>query len=102
VPVPLRPIVSGEPAPLLVTETLPLAAVAVVGENVTVKDVVCPGVRLAGAVQPVRVKPVPVMLWAVIETAAVPVFVSVTGTDAVEPTVTLPKGMLVGFAVSAP
>ena len=58
--------------------------------------------RLAGAVQPVKVKPVPVMLWAVIDTAAVPVFDNVTGTDALEPTFTLPKGMLTGLAVSAP
>ncbi len=62
VPVPLKLIASGEPGALLVIDTLPLALPAVVGANVTVKEVVWPGVRLAGAAQPVSVKPVPVML----------------------------------------
>src|ERR1700722_5840345 len=62
VPEPLRLIASGEPGALLVIETLPVALVDVVGANVTVKVVVWPGVRLAGAVHPVSVKPVPVML----------------------------------------
>jgi hypothetical protein len=87
---------------LLVIEILPFEAVVDVGENVAVKDVVCPGVRLAGAVQPVSVNPVPVMLWAVIATAAVPVFVIVTGTDPLAPTVTFPNGMLDGLADSTP
>ena len=46
VPVPVRAIVSGEPGALLVIDTLPLALVAVVGVNVTVKDVVCPGLSV--------------------------------------------------------
>jgi hypothetical protein len=62
VPVPVKPMISGEPGALLVIETLPLATVADVGANVTVNDVVCPGLRLVGAAQPVNVKPVPVML----------------------------------------
>jgi hypothetical protein len=40
VPVPLRAIVSGEFGSLLVIDTLPLALAAVVGVNVTVKEVV--------------------------------------------------------------
>ena len=40
VPVPLRGIVSGEPGALLVIDTLPLAAAAVVGAKVTLKDAV--------------------------------------------------------------
>ena len=81
---------------------MPLAAPAVVGANVMVNDVVCPGFRLAGAVQPVRVKPVPVMACAVMEMADVPVFDTVTGTDPLEPTARLLKLMLAGFAASAP
>jgi hypothetical protein len=95
-------MMSGEPGALLVIETLPLALPADVGANVTVKEVVCPEVRLAGADQPVKVNPVPVMLCAVIETAAVPVFESVTGTDPLELTTKAPKLMLGGVAVSAP
>ena len=62
VPEPLRLIASGDPAALLIIDTLPVVLVEVVGANVTVKVVVWPGVRLAGALHPVRVKPVPVML----------------------------------------
>ena len=101
-PDPLRLMTSGDPGALLVIDTLPLLFPALVGANVTVKLVVWPGVRLAGAVQPVNVKPVPVMLCAVIETAAVPVFVNVTGTEALAPLITAPKLMLAGFADSAP
>lgn len=53
-------------------ETLPLAAPGPAGANFTVNDVVCPGFRLAGADQPVRVNPAPVILCPVIETGAVP------------------------------
>jgi hypothetical protein len=58
--------------------------------------------RLAGAVQPVNVKPVPVMLCAVIDTDEVPVFDSVTGTDPLVPSARPEKFMLGGFAVRAP
>jgi hypothetical protein len=102
VPEPLRLIVSGEPGALLVIETLPLEDPATVGAYVTVNEVVWPGFRLAGAAHSVRVNPVPVMLWAVIETGAVPLFDRVTGTEPLAPTTTPPKGMLEGVAVSAP
>jgi hypothetical protein len=62
VPDPLKLISNGDPGALLATDTLPVAFPAVVGANVTVKLVVWPGPRLAGALQPVSVKPVPVML----------------------------------------
>lgn len=101
-PVPVKAIVSGEPGALLVTDTLPLAAPAVVGANVTVKVVVCPAFRLAGADHPLSVNPVPEMECAEIETAEVPVFVNVTDTGAVEPTATLPKLSLAGLADSPP
>jgi hypothetical protein len=62
VPDPLKLIGNGDPGALLVIDTLPVALPAVVGANVTVKLVVWPGAMLAGALQPVSVKPVPVML----------------------------------------
>src|ERR1700728_52932 len=62
VPEPLKLIDSGDSAALLEIETLPVALPDVVGANVTVKLVVWPGVRLAGALHPVSVNPVPVML----------------------------------------
>jgi len=95
-------MVKGEPGELFVIETVPLAAPAKVGANVTVNDVVCPGLRLAGADQPVKVNPVPVMLWAVMETGAVPTFDRVTGTDPLLPTWRLVKAMLAGFADRLP
>jgi len=58
--------------------------------------------RLAGAAHPFNVKPVPVMLCAVIETGAVPGFDRVTDTARLEPTTRVPKLMLEGFAASAP
>ena len=47
-------------------------------------------------------KPVPVMLLAVMETAALPILESVTVTGALPPTVTLPKLTLEGLALSPP
>ncbi len=95
-------MVRGELGRLFVIETLPLAAPPIVGANVTVKDVVWPGLRLAGAVQPVTVNPVPVMLCPVIETGAVPRFDRVTGTEPLLPTWRLVKAMLAGLADRLP
>jgi hypothetical protein len=95
-------MVKGEPGKLLVIETLPLAAPLTVGANVTVKDVVWPGFRLAGAAQPVRVNPGPVTVCAVIATGDVPVFDSVTGTDPLLPTGRLVNAMLGGVAERVP
>jgi len=46
VPVPLRAIVRGEPAALLVIDTLPLTLVPVVGAKVTLKEVLWPGLSV--------------------------------------------------------
>lgn len=100
-PVPLSAIVSGEPGAVLVTETLPLVPPAEVGANFTVNDAVCPDVKVCGD-SPLIVKPVPVMLSAVMDTLAVPEFVSVTATVDVFPTGRFPKLMLAGFGVSVP
>ena len=95
-------MVKGEPGKPSVIATLPLAAPPTVGANVTVKDVVWPGFKLAGADQPVRVNPVPVMLCAVIATAAVPVFDSVTGIDPLLPTARPVNATLGGVAERLP
>ena len=54
-PVPLSAIVAGEPAALLVTLTLPLAAPAAVGANTTLNVSVCDGFNVAGSVAPFNV-----------------------------------------------
>src|SRR2546427_5446850 len=101
-PVPLRARVRGEPGALLVMETLPLALPAVVGENVALKEVLCPGLRVSGAVMPLMVNPVPDALAAEMVTLAVPELVNVTVCDPLLPTSTLPKLTLAGLGVSCP
>jgi hypothetical protein len=83
-------------------DMLPLALPAVVGANFAVTEVFCPALIVTGTVNPLMLKPVPEALAAEIVTLAVPVFVSVTGTDPLLPSIRLPKLMLAGFAESAP
>src|SRR5712692_6052894 len=101
-PVPLRARVRGEPGALLVMETLPLALPVAAGEYVAVNEVLCPGLRVSGAVMPLMVNPVPDTLAAEMVTLAVPEFVNVIGTGALLPTSTLPKLTLAGLGVSCP
>jgi hypothetical protein len=101
VPVPLRPIVKGDPGALLVIETLPVAAEPFVGANVTLKDAVWPGFRVWFAKVDI-VKTEPLTLAPVIETCAVPEFVIVTVEDVFWPTATLGKLTLDGLAFNAP
>jgi hypothetical protein len=101
VPVPDKPITSGEPGALLVIETLPVVLPAVVGENFAVNDVLCPAVSVCG-VRPVMLNPVPDALPCEIARLPVPVFFRVTLTDPLAPTSRLPKLVLVGFAVRLP
>lgn len=93
---------SGEPGVLFVIETEPVALPADVGANVTLNEVVCPGLSVCGTVSPVMLNPAPLALPAVIERAAVPVFDNVTDTDPLLPTWRFEKGTLVGFEVSTP
>lgn len=51
---------------------------------------------------PLKVKPVPLMLTAEIVTLTPPVFVIVSDSAELLPTVTVPKFRLVGFGVSVP
>lgn len=101
VPVPVRPIFIGDPGALLLIDTVPVALPAVVGVNVAVKDAVCPGFNVCDATVLI-VNPVPLTEPLLIDTAAVPVFVSVTGIALLPPTSTLPKPTAAGLAVSAP
>jgi len=89
--VPLSDTVNGEPGALLVMETLPLALPVVVGANVAVNVVFEPSLTVTGSVSPEMLKPVPLVLAAVIVTLAVPELVSVKTSDPVPPTSTLPK-----------
>ena len=61
-----------------VTVTVPVKLLAVGGENVTVKDVLCPGVKVAGGVIPEILKPVPATAAAEIVALVPPVFVTVS------------------------
>ena len=101
VPVPPKPIESGEPGALLVMETLPLALPATVGANVTVNELVPPGFKVLAA-KPDTVKPAPETFAAETDTGAVPVFESVTDTEPLLPKRMLPKVMLLGLADSLP
>lgn len=98
---PLSPIVNGDPGALLVTEIEPVMLPDVVGANVTVNELVAPGLSVP-AVKPLIENPVPEALAAETDTGAVPVFVSVMVFDVVLSTSTLPKLTLDGFAESAP
>ena len=101
VPDPVKLITSGEPGALLATDTVPVAAPATVGANVTVSVAVCPGVRVWAA-SVLMLKPVPLAVAPLIETLAVPLFVKVTLTVPAFPTVTLLKLMLAGLAPNPP
>ena len=61
-PVPDRAIVSVGLDAFEVIVILPLALAGVVGANATVNVALCPAAKVVGAVIPLRVNPVPVML----------------------------------------
>jgi hypothetical protein len=83
-------------------DMLPVALPGAVGENLAVKDVLCPAVSVDGADRPVMLNPVPDVLTCETATLAVPEFVRVTLTDPLAPTSRPPKLMLAGFAVRFP
>jgi hypothetical protein len=77
IPDPVRATVTGELGPLFVTETLPLALPAEVGENLAVNDVLCPAPSVKGVDIPLTVKPVPDALACEIVRLPLPEFVRV-------------------------
>ena len=99
VALPESAMLSGDPGILLAIVTLPDAEPAVVGAKAAVNDVLCPGASVA-AESPLMLNPFPEADPDVIDTFAVPVFVSETETVELLPTCTLPKFTLDGLAVN--
>ena len=90
----------GELVALLTSETLPIAAPAVVDAKTTLKLAVCPAAKVSGAVRPLALKPLPETLICEMLTLELPELVRVTVCGALLlPTVTFPKLRLVGLAV---
>ncbi len=77
-PLPASDTVAGELAASLTIETPPVTLPAAVGENFTVKVVLCPAARLSGRESPLRLNSVPVTLACDTVTLVVPVLLSVT------------------------
>jgi hypothetical protein len=86
---------------LLVIETLPVKLLAEAGAKLAVKEVVCPGLRVAGTDKPVMLKPVPEALAAEIVTLELPELLSVIVCVPLLPTSTFPKLKVDGLAESA-
>lgn len=100
VPVPVNPMTSAGPLPLLVTMIVPVALPTLVGANFVDSTAVCDGFRVVGTVTPLTVNPAPVAVTLEILTATLPVFVSVIFCEALFCAATFPKLRLVGFAAS--
>jgi hypothetical protein len=82
--------------------TLPLAFATDCGVKVTLKLALCPAVSVTGAVIPVTVNPVPLTpTWEMV-TLEPPVLVTVSDTDWLLPTITLPKFSLAGLSANWP
>ncbi len=81
---------------------LPLLLPAATGVNTALKVALCPAPTVAGRFGPLKLKPLPVADALEMVTVEPPVLVTVTATDLLLPTVTLPKLTLAGFAISEP
>jgi hypothetical protein len=101
-PVPDSGMVSVGFEALEVMVRLPLALPADDGVKETLNVALCPAVRVTGVVIPVKLNPEPLIPTEEIVTLVPPVLVTVSDTDFLFPTVTLPKLRLVGFAPSVP
>ena len=101
-PVPLSGIVRGEPVPLLVTVTVPVAAPTAVGANVTDRVAWPEGFTVAGTVMPLAVNPVPDTVTPVICRDPVPEFVSTICFTELELVPTFPKLKLLALACRFP
>jgi hypothetical protein len=77
-PVPDNAIASVGLEAFEVIVTVPLAAPAAVGVNVTLNVVLCPAVNVMGTVTPLRLNPVPLIPTCEIVTLDPPVFVTVS------------------------
>ena len=97
-PAPLSAMVNGEFDALLTSEMLPLRAEEEEGEYLAVNVVLWPAVRVEGVARPAMLTPAPEILICEMVMVAEPELVSVTGDEPVDPTFTLPKSTLAGFA----
>jgi hypothetical protein len=98
-PVPDTETLAGEFVALLATLTVPVTAPAVVGLKLTIKVVVAFGATVTLPME-LALKPVPLVVTPEITTLEVPLFVSVTPSELLAFTVTLPKLRLVGLGAS--
>ena len=101
-PLAVTGIASGEFPALLTIEIDPVMLPAVVGAKVAVSVTLSEGLKVAGAVIPLRFSPLPVADTLVTFTAAVPVFVTTTCLVLEVPVAMVPKLRLAGFALSWP
>ncbi len=99
-PVPLSVMARGEFGALLVRLTEPVTAPAVLGANTALNCAEPPAAMFNGAVMPVVLKPVPVIVTALIVTVAVPPLVKLIVWELLVPVTTLPNAALDGVAVS--
>jgi hypothetical protein len=102
VPVPLRATTTGEADALLVIAMLPLLAPGDAGENIALKEAVCPPASVMGEDKPLMLKPAPEATALEIVTLALPEFVRVAIDDWLLPTRMFPKLMLSGLAERVP
>ena len=72
------------------------------GSKMTLKDVLCPGVRVRGVVNPLMLKPAPVTVTCVMVKLVPPVLLSVSDWVWLVALGTLPKLTLAGTALRAP
>ena len=84
-------ITCGEPGALSVKVIVPVAAPAVVGAKLTLKEIVWPAVIVFGSVKPVMPKPLPFRVAILIVTFELPVFVKLTVCDELWLTCTFEK-----------
>jgi hypothetical protein len=97
-PVPVKLITNGDGVPLVASVMLPLAAVADDGVNTALKLKLPPAVIVEDVESPVWLMPPPAtLIWEKVS-VALPLFVSVTGTEPLLPTATFPKLTLDGLA----
>lgn len=99
-PVPLSVMAKGEFGALLVRLTEPVTAPAVLGANTALNVAEPPAAMFNGVVIPVVLKPLPVVVTAVIVTVAVPPLVKLIVWELLVPVTTLPNAALDGVAVS--
>ena len=99
---PVNVITVGDPAPLLVMLTLPLALPLLDGAKVTLKLVLVFAATTSGVDRPLALKPGPLVLTEEIVTLDPPELLRFTVWVLLWPVVTLPKAMLDGLATSCP